>query len=261
MSGTRDRWWNRRRLDVMETAGIAAIVCFGTWFAVRPSPFPAEGGAFAAAYGPGRHSQYVEEWLIRDFFRDKRDGFFVDVGASDYKVYSNTYFLEASLGWQGIAIDPLRQFEADYVKYRPRTRFRPFFVSDVSNEQAKLYVGPNSLVTSGDKTFTERWGKNTREETAATITLNDLLDHESVKTFDFLSMDIELSEPKALAGFDIARFHPALVCIEAHPEVRQQILDYFAAHEYVIVSKYLRADTVNLYFTPRTSAGVARAAK
>jgi hypothetical protein len=64
-------------------------------------------------------------------------------------------------------------------------------------------------------------------------------------------MDIELSEPKALAGFDIRRFKPQLVCIEAHPEVRQQILDYFAANRYVIIGKYLRADDKNLYFMPQ----------
>ena len=63
-------------------------------------------------------------------------------------------------------------------------------------------------------------------------------------------MDIELSEPKALAGFDIGRFRPGLVCIEAHDEVRQQILDYFARSGYVIVGKYLAADENNLYFMP-----------
>lgn len=36
-------------------------------------------------------------------------------------------------------------------------------------------------------------------------------------------MDLELHEAAALAGFDIQRFRPALVCIEGHPEVRQQI--------------------------------------
>jgi hypothetical protein len=41
-----------------------------------------------------------------------------------------------------------------------------------------------------------------------------------------------------------------LVCIEAHPEVRQEILDYFARNGYVVVGKYLRADIWNLYFTP-----------
>ena len=64
-------------------------------------------------------------------------------------------------------------------------------------------------------------------------------------------MDIELWEPKALAGFSIQRFRPALACVEAHPEVRQQIIDYFVAHGYTLVGKYLRADTHNLYFMPR----------
>jgi hypothetical protein len=63
-------------------------------------------------------------------------------------------------------------------------------------------------------------------------------------------MDIELWEPKALAGFDIERFRPALVCVEAHPEVRQSLLDYFATHHYTVVGKYLRADDSNLYFAP-----------
>jgi hypothetical protein len=83
-----------------------------------------------------------------------------------------------------------------------------------------------------------------------TITMNDLLRKHGIERFDFLSMDIELSEPKALAGFDIDKYRPELVCIEAHDEVKQFILDYFARHGYVIVGKYLDADDHNLYFTP-----------
>jgi hypothetical protein len=40
------------------------------------------------------------------------------------------------------------------------------------------------------------------------------------------------------------------VCIEAQPLVRQQILNYFADHGYVLLGRYLRADTWNLYFAP-----------
>jgi hypothetical protein len=63
-------------------------------------------------------------------------------------------------------------------------------------------------------------------------------------------MDIELAEPSALRGFDIDRYRPRLVCIEAHPDVRQFILDYFHRAGYVVVGKYLRVDVSNLYFTP-----------
>ena len=70
-------------------------------------------------------------------------------------------------------------------------------------------------------------------------------------------MDIELHEPQALAGFDIDRFKPALVCVEGLLPVRQQILDYFAAHGYVVVGKYMWVDLENLYFEP-LQARVAR---
>jgi hypothetical protein len=83
-----------------------------------------------------------------------------------------------------------------------------------------------------------------------TATLDDLLTQHGVTEIDFVSIDIELHEPQALAGFSIARFRPALVCIEAHPEVRQQILDYFARHDYVVVGEYLHVDETNLYFMP-----------
>jgi hypothetical protein len=63
-------------------------------------------------------------------------------------------------------------------------------------------------------------------------------------------MDIELAEPTALAGFDIEKYHPALVCVELHKEVRQSILDYFAKHGYGIVDKYKTVDKVNSYFAP-----------
>ena len=91
------------------------------------------------------------------------------------------------------------------------------------------------LVTSSDRDFTERFGKGAKEVTAPTITLTDLLVHQSLTHVDFVSIDVELHEPQVLAGFDLGRFRPSLVCIEAHPEVRQQILDYFARRDYVVV--------------------------
>src|SRR5262245_51530433 len=47
-------------------------------------------------YGPSRFSQGVEEWILRDFFQDRRDGVFVDVGANHYQTGSNTYYLETA---------------------------------------------------------------------------------------------------------------------------------------------------------------------
>ena len=110
--------------------------------------------------------------------------------------------------------------------------------------------GKDTLVVSSTRSFSERWGKDIKEWKSPTIRLTDLLDRAGIRRVDLLSIDVELAEPKVLAGFDIDRFRPALVCVEGHSEVRQQILDYFARHRYVVVGQYLRVDTQNLYFEP-----------
>jgi hypothetical protein len=238
-------------LAVFATGAVFAVIAMDVLAPYRRGREHPETTTLRARFGPSKVSANAEEWAIRDFFADQRGGVFVDVGSSDYRENSNTYYLETQLGWSGLAIDPLKAFEADYLKFRPRTKFRSFFVSDRSDSDTTVYVlDNNSLVTSSDKSFTLRHGKNVSELKAPTITLNELLTKEGISKFDFMSMDIELSEPKALAGFDIERFRPRLVCIEAHLEVRQQILDFFARHDYTVVGKYLRADSENLYFMP-----------
>ena len=202
-------------------------------------------------YGPNRYSRNVEEWLIRDYFQDRRNGVFLDIGANHYRDESNTYYLETELGWSGVAIDALEECAADDRTHRPRTRFFALFASDVAGSTAQLYVPEeNKLVASPSLEFTKRHSTPGVATEVPTTSLNAVLEQLGLTRIDFLSMDIALSEPKALAGFDIDRYQPALVCIEAHLDVRQQILDYFARHRYTVLGKYLRADPKNLYFMP-----------
>jgi FkbM family methyltransferase len=214
---------------------------------------------FEHKYGPSRFSQGVEEWILKDFFKDRRDGVFVDVGANHYEKGSNTYYLESVMGWSGLAIEPQVKFAAGYQDHRPRTTFVPLFMSNLSNQQATLYVTDVDGVASYDREFTERWGDVT-PTTTTTSTLDDVLDRLKINRIDFLSMDIELAEPQALAGFSINRFRPSLVAVEAHAEVRQQILDYFARNEYALVGRYWRVDSQNFWFAPLGETGHAGSA-
>jgi FkbM family methyltransferase len=210
-------------------------------------------------YGPSRFSQGVEEWILKDFFQDRRNGVFVDVGANHYQKGSNTYYLETVMGWLGVAIEPQVKFAAGYHEHRPRTTFVPLFMSNVSNQQTTLFVTDFDGVASYDRAFTERWGEVT-PTTTTTSTLDDVLDRLKINRIDFLSMDIELAEPQALEGFSIRRFKPSLVAIEAHAEVRQQILDYFARNEYALVGRYWRVDSQNFWFAPLGETGHAGSA-
>ena len=116
--------WNDRRFTFVQLllgcaivgAGAAALAWSGAKLAPRPIEVHPESQALKDKYGPHRNSYSEEEWCIRDFFSDKRGGYFVDVGANDYKVTSNTYYLDTVLNWTGLAVEPQREFEADYVR-------------------------------------------------------------------------------------------------------------------------------------------------
>lgn len=242
----------RKRFDVVELAAVAIAVCVAGFLVGRWWFQSNDAEWLRIAYGPAKYSYNAEEWIVRDFFRDRRDGVFVDVGAADARHGSNTYFLESVLGWSGIAIDALDDYRDGYIKYRPRTRFFVGFVGNESGGQVTMYVSPTRTESSSfSETFAAFYADSPlTKRTTTSVRLTDLLDQAGVRTVDFMSMDIELAEPQALAGFDIERFRPALVCVEAHPPIRQTLIDYFAAHGYVIVGGYLLADPTNFYFTP-----------
>src|SRR4051812_40094046 len=86
--------------------------------------------ALRAKMGAPVYSQYDEELLVRDFFEDMRDGFFVDIGAGNWRDMNMTLFLEERRGWHGIAVDANPSFARAYEENRHGTKFFAFFVGD-----------------------------------------------------------------------------------------------------------------------------------
>jgi FkbM family methyltransferase len=200
------------------------------------------------------YSQGQEEVIIRDFFQDRRGGFFLDIGCADPVRNSTTYYLEKHLGWSGIGVDALPRYSEPYRRKRPGTRFLNYIVTDHAGTLDEFYhvkAAPDLSSTIKEREF---GGKRLEAETirVPTITLNDLLEGAGVEKIDFLSMDIERGAPKALAGFDIERFEPSLVCIEAGAgeDYRETIKRYFSEHGYQRIERYLKHDPNNWYYTP-----------
>lgn len=216
--------------------------------AAQPAPTPSPLDQQQALY-----SQSREELVIRDFFGDRRDGVYLDVGCAWAEQYSNTFYLEKHLGWTGIGVDALPDYAEGWASKRPRSRFFNFLVTDHSETQEPFYradlkgisqvQGP-VLGPAGDEIPSE-------EITVPTITLTELLDQNGIEQLDLMNLDIEGHEPMALAGFDIDRFKPTLVCVEAKPKNRDFLRKYFADHGYEQLERYLEHDQVNYYFSPK----------
>src|SRR3972149_7086762 len=68
---------------------------------------------------PKYYSQYQQDkWLYENIFKNNTNGFFVDIGASDGIKFSNTYFFEKMLGWNGVCVEPLPDIYKRLIKNR-----------------------------------------------------------------------------------------------------------------------------------------------
>jgi FkbM family methyltransferase len=241
------------RKDFIKTAtGVLPLVVALLFLASACSPGDAIPDRSKKLY-----SQNDEELLIRDFFDDRKGGTFVDVGSYHWEEISTTYFLEKYLGWSGIAIDAQAAFAEGYKKYRPKTKFFSYAVTDHSGDTLQLYLtgGTSSLNPEWYKFFVKKDAETTPPVAVnvPTITLNDLLEKNGVTEIDFLTMDIEGAEPGALAGFDIDKYKPELVLIEPTTNTREPILAYFTQHGYERIDKYLERDKQSWYFKRKAS--------
>lgn len=206
------------------------------------------------------YSQHNEELIIRDFFQDRRDGVFVDVGCAWPVKDSNTYFLEKELDWSGIGVDALPQYARAWASHRPKSRFFNYLVTDKPGPPHIFYRSELSGRSSMDsKKAAAGKGVKYEEIRVPAITLTKLLRDNHVARVDLLSIDIEGAELLALAGFDIARFRPQLVCIEWYHAGRDKIRAYFAAHGYARIERYVPYDHVNDYYTPKANLAASEA--
>jgi FkbM family methyltransferase len=209
-----------------------------------------------AHLGPARYSQGYEELIIRDFFDDAWRGRFVDVGAGDYRHHSTTYFLERHRSWRGLAVDANAAYAADYARFRPRTSFVTAFVTDRDGGEADFAITANPLFSSGVLPLPA--DAVTRRVRVPRRTLDRILRERDVSRIDFLSIDVEGAEAAVLAGFDLRRYRPALVCVEVDKPGRERIFAAFGAAGYRELEAYRGVNEWNAFFTPAGAPAPAK---
>ena len=156
----------------------------------------------------------VEQQLVQAFFAS-RPGFYVDVGANDPVLDSQSQHLEA-LGWTGLLIEPDPDC-CDLLRKNRTGEVVQMACSSPQNAGKQLLLnraGPHS--TLEDKPIA--LGAVVRSTVAVQCdTLDAILEkHNAPPGFELLSMDIEGHELTALSGFSFSRWRPQLVLMEDH---------------------------------------------
>lgn len=158
-------------------------------------------------------------WVLEknDF---KKNGFFVEFGATDGVLLSNTYLLEKQFSWKGICAEPNPKFFAE-LKTNRACMVSDACIAGVSGKTVEFicadeYGGIAEYATQDSHTEKRRAYQNIGGTLKlTTISLDDLLTkHNSPMDIDYMSIDTEGSEYEILKTFDFKKWNIKLISVE-----------------------------------------------
>lgn len=182
-------------------------------------------------------SQFGQDIFVLFQSDFKKNGFFVEFGATDGVSISNTYILEKKFGWHGILAEPAKSWHK-LLRENRNSIVDERCVWSESKKSLDFRETNNHELSTIDAyssrdmhTDARRFGKIYQVET---ISLLDLLaEHNAPKEIDYLSIDTEGSELEILQSFDFNKYNIKIITIEHNfTEVREKIFQLLTSHGY-----------------------------
>ena len=154
--------------------------------------------------------------IVENIFKDKKDGFYVDVGCGHPIKNNNTYLLNKK-GWSGVNIDLDKDNINLFNIYRKHDDNIFAAVSDQQKEVDLYFYHSKSAINTINKNVADyQQAKVSQIKKIKTQSLNDILDNSNFKglKIDFLSIDVEGSEFSVLKSFDFDKYSPKVIIVE-----------------------------------------------
>jgi FkbM family methyltransferase len=168
-----------------------------------------------------------DEWVVK-FFNEKKNGFFLDIGAHNGIDINNTYYLEKNLDWSGICI------EAD-----------PVIFEDLKNNRNSICVNCAASDSVGYIKFSQDGFSGKINELTGTVDVksntiaNILRDNNAPKIIDYISLDVEGYESKVLSKFPFDEYEFIIMTVEhnlyiGNTKNKEEIKEILLKNGYVI---------------------------
>lgn len=184
-------------------------------------------------------SQLGQDLWVLEKTAYKRDGYFVEFGASDGILLSNTYLLEKEFSWNGICAEPNEKAFEQLQKNR-RCIVSNACIGNRTGEKVTFILadayGGIERHSDNDKFKDTREAYKYAGFTAemTTISLDDFLKkHDAPQVIDYISIDTEGSEYDILKDFPFENWELRLLTIEHnYSSMRQPIRQLLEKHGY-----------------------------
>jgi len=161
-----------------------------------------------------------EDLNILNFFKDKRDGFYIDVGCFHPLDRNNTYLLYLK-NWRGINID-ISQFSIDLFNFLRPDDFNLKCAVSEKNKIIRTYFQKelSQLSTTDELQAKKAFQGKIKTQEVQSYSLDHIIENSKFcnKEIDLLDIDVEGADYQVLLGLNFEKYKPKLICIEIHNE-------------------------------------------
>ena len=163
------------------------------------------------------YAQNFEDVILNRLFADRETGFYIDVGAQ-HPLYDSVTKAFYDRGWQGINIEPVKEYYEMLQQARERDINLNFAVGEAESE-LEFY----ELQSTGLSTFDRNMAEEIAEKDNYKIItyqvpvkrLADICQQYVTQPINFLKIDVEGWEENVILGHDWSNFRPIVVLLEA----------------------------------------------
>ena len=153
--------------------------------------------------------------IVNYIFKNKKEGFYLDIGAQHPISNNNTYIL-FKRGWKGINID-LDKKNIDLFKIARPDDFNLNYAISSSVDKKKLffYHDKSPINTLVEDVSNIQKSKIKEIKFVDTVTLNQIFDNLQLNQhIDYMNIDVEGHELDVLKGMDLIKYKPSVISIE-----------------------------------------------
>ena len=172
------------------------------------------------------YSQKGQDRLVHSlFFKNKLDGFFLDIGAHDGISFSNTYFFEQHLNWNGICVEPIPEVFSMLEKNRTCIHINACIDSKNGTLKFTRVKGYGEMLSGISDKYDEKhrariektikqFGGEKEEIEVNAVTVKSLIEKYNVKSIELMNVDTEGNEWPIIESFPFDLIKPKVILLE-----------------------------------------------